>query len=99
MTQLMYTHISRWIKSYKNKQTKVYFGFIRLPSYLENWQDTAGFCLMCSLIFMLGLEPILHCMSSKEAEDKLFYEECEEAEKMQFAYSIFSMFAMFLYYA
>jgi len=32
-------------------------------------------------------------------EGKIFYEECSEAEEIQFPYSIFSVMAMFLYYS
>jgi hypothetical protein len=99
MTQLLYTHVGRWFKSYKAKEMKKYFGIIYLPTYLENWQDMAGFFLMVGLIVMLALEPILWCLGTEEGSKMLFYEECPEADKVNFAYSVFSMLAMFLYYA
>merc|ERR1719440_1367957 len=45
---------------------------------------------------MLCLEPILWCWSHQDG--KLFYENCKEKEDYRFPYTIFSMFAMFLYY-
>merc|ERR1712100_678379 len=48
---------------------------------------------------MLILEPILWCMGSEEARDKLFYQACAEADDYQMPYSIFAMLAMLLYFA
>jgi len=46
---------------------------------------------------MLILEPILWCVN--HANGELFYQECNEANDIQMPYSIFSMFAMLLYFA
>merc|ERR1719240_1572215 len=54
---------------------------------------------MTSLVLMLILEPILWCMGSEEARDRLFFQQCAEADDSQMAYSIFSMLAMLLYFA
>jgi len=97
MTQLLYTHIGKWFKSYRSGDTMVLFNCVKIPTYLQNWQDAAGFSLMVSLITMLALEPILHCLSDDHG--KLFYEGCDQAKETVFAYSVFSMFAMFLYYS
>merc|ERR1740117_2161189 len=43
------------------------------------------------------LEPILWCMGHDDG--MLFFANCSEAVGIQFAYSIFSMFAMLLYFA
>merc|ERR1711967_151886 len=51
-----------------------------------------------SLVVMLCLEPILHCWGSPEANDQMFYEFCASKKDMRFPYTVFSMFAMFLYY-
>merc|ERR1719454_1623409 len=45
---------------------------------------------------MLCLEPILWCWNHQNG--KMFYEFCWEKEDQRFPYTIFSMFAMFLYY-
>merc|ERR1719240_2137326 len=54
---------------------------------------------MTSLVLMLIFEPILWCMGSEEARDKLFYQHCADADDYQMPYSIFSMLAMLLYFA
>merc|ERR1719240_60372 len=54
---------------------------------------------MTSLVLMLIFEPILWCMGSEEARDKLFYQHCADADDFQMPYSIFSMLAMLLYFA
>merc|ERR1719335_1714915 len=51
-----------------------------------------------SLVVMLCLEPIIHCWGSPEANDQMFYEFCAAKKDMRFPYTVFSMFAMFLYY-
>merc|ERR1719263_293904 len=48
---------------------------------------------------MLIFEPILWCITSKEAEKDLFTQVCSESDDNIMAYSIFSMLAMLLYFA
>merc|ERR1719399_2458498 len=45
---------------------------------------------------MLCYEPILQCWEYQRGE--LFYEFCPEKENLRFPYTVFAMFAMFLYY-
>jgi hypothetical protein len=97
MTQLLITHMGKCYRACKTKELKYYLGFIPLPKYLSNWQDMAGFALMTCLLVMFALEPILWCL--QDDGGKLFYEECQHASKIQFTYSLFSMFAVFLYFA
>jgi len=97
MTQLIYTHVGKWWRAYKAKDWKIFFGCIKLPAYLANWQDASGFVLMLCLVFALALEPILWCFSNNDG--KLFNANCTDLSKEgEFAYSLFSMTAMFLYY-
>merc|ERR1719238_908070 len=44
------------------------------------------------------MEPIFWCWGSPEANDQMFYEFCASKKDMRFPYTVFSMFAMFLYY-
>lgn len=97
LTQLLYSHLSRWVKAFRASDLrKVAGGYLKIPQYLDNWQDIAGFALMAALICMLSLEPILHC--SDENEGHLFNEHCKKVEDLDYFYSIFSMLAMFLYF-
>ena len=48
---------------------------------------------------MFILELILWCMGSEEARDRLFFQQCAEADDLQMAYFIFSMMVMLLYFA
>jgi hypothetical protein len=48
---------------------------------------------------MIILEPILWCMGTEGARDRLFFQHCAEADEFQMPYSIFSMIAMLLYFA
>jgi len=64
MTQLLFTHLGKWVKAYRTKDLKYTFGIIPLPSYLDNWQDIASFALLISLLSMFILEPILWCFQN-----------------------------------
>merc|ERR1719191_520341 len=54
---------------------------------------------MTMLVAMLILEPIVWCWNQASELGKLFYEDCAGANDVRFAYSVFSMIAMCLYYA
>jgi len=74
---------------------------IRIPAYLANWQDAAGFTLMVFLFIMLCLEPILHCLGKPDlAGDKtnLFHQDCAAGVELLEAYSICATAAMLLYF-
>jgi hypothetical protein len=96
LTQLMYTHCGKWYRACKNKDMKRFFGYVPLPSYLGSWQDALGFALMVSLMTMACLEPILWCFQNDGG--KMFNEFCPESDPVTFAYSLFSMFCVFLYF-
>jgi hypothetical protein len=93
-TQFAYGHLRDFIKAYKTKDTFKLL-CIPVPKYLKVWQDAASFLLTFSLMSMIILEPIFWCFS--KADGKLFLDNCEG--DAQFAYSLFSMFSMFLYYS
>mmetsp|Transcript_41104 Transcript_41104/g.76493 ORF Transcript_41104/g.76493 Transcript_41104/m.76493 type:complete len:1133 (-) Transcript_41104:34-3432(-) len=96
MTQLLYSHLRDAVRAYKKKNVVKVLCF-RLPKYLNKWQDVAGLFLTISLMVMLALEPILWCWQHNNG--RLFEERCPERADMRFAYTLFSMFAMFLKYA
>merc|ERR1719316_1700131 len=97
MTQLLWSHIRDTVRAYKKKDT-IKILFIAIPRYLKQWQDAANFALTMSLVIMCCLEPIFHCWGSNHQDGKMFYENCSEKEDLRFPYTVFSMFAMFLYY-
>jgi len=96
MMQLLYSHIRDTAKAYRKQDTLKIVGFIRIPRYLRQWQDAANFILTVSLVIMCCLEPIFHCWAHQDG--KLFNEYCPEKEHIRFPYTVFSMFATFLYY-
>jgi len=95
MTQLLFTHLRDSVRAYKKKNT-VTIMYIPIPKYWKKWQDAASLLLTISLMVMLTLEPVLWCWGHNN--DKLFEERCSERSDMRFMYTLFSMFAMFLYY-
>merc|ERR1711988_434639 len=97
MTQLLYTHMTKCFRQIREKKIVWLYGWFPIPAYLRSWQDSAGFALLVMLTMMLILEPILWCINHDQG--KQFFEECEEADDKQMAYSIFSMLAMLLYFA
>eukprot|EP00747_Dinoflagellata_sp_TGD_P160833 gnl/TRDRNA2_/TRDRNA2_178024_c1_seq6.p1 gnl/TRDRNA2_/TRDRNA2_178024_c1~~gnl/TRDRNA2_/TRDRNA2_178024_c1_seq6.p1 ORF type:complete len:392 (-),score=95.32 gnl/TRDRNA2_/TRDRNA2_178024_c1_seq6:11-1186(-) len=101
MTQLIYFHMRECYKSWREKSLVQVYSFIQAPKYLTDWQNTTKLCLMISQVVMLCLEPILWCWAhntNAAGEIAMFYENCPEYEHLRFPYSLFSMFAMFLYY-
>merc|ERR1719253_643622 len=97
MTQLLWTHLSKCFRQIRKKEIIYVYGWIPVPAYLKSWQDSAGFALMVMLVMMLILEPIIWCFNYND--NKQFFEECSEADKLQMPYSVFSMLAMLLYFA
>merc|ERR1719453_1921798 len=95
MTQLLYSHVRDTVNAYRKKDTIKVLLFFSIPRYLKQWQDAANFFLTVSLVVMLCLEPILWCWGHT---NKTFDADCRQVRNLTFPYSIFSMFAMFLYY-
>merc|ERR550532_896618 len=96
-------HLQHIFKDYRSKQTFRFF-CIKLPNYLQNWQDVSNLFLTIALILMLCTEPIAYCVNHNDGStDKtylgLFTAECVQAEGVKFPYSVFSMIAMLLYFA
>jgi len=94
--QLLYVHGKKCFNAFKTGNLIKVMGIVPVPSYLFSWQDSAGFVLMLCLTSMLILEPILWCMGKT---DDLFDTNCDDASNVAFTYSVFSMIAVFLYYA
>jgi hypothetical protein len=95
LVQLLFIHVRNSTHAFRKRDTVRVF-CIAIPRYLKHWQDKAGMCLTLSLLVMLILEPILWCW--KYQNGHLFEADCVEAEEYRFTYTVFSMFAMFLYY-
>jgi len=95
MPQLVYCHTRDSIEAYKKGDTIKVKCFV-VPRYLRMWQNSANLMLTICLVVMLLNEPILWCYEYQHG--KLFHEMCPERDYMRLFYTIFSMFAMFLYY-
>lgn len=98
--QMLYQHAGKSIKAYRKKATDTVklFSCIRVPKYLENWQESANLILMIMLMIMVSFEPILHCMQDNRGV--MFTDICDGSQRFKFfPYSIASMFSMFIYYA
>jgi len=96
MFPLLLEHIRNFVQAYRNKETIKLFKLIPIPKYLKEWQDAASLALTLCLVVILCREPILWCWPHQAGT--LFEERCSEASSMRFSYTLFSMFAMFLYY-
>ena len=97
MTELIFTHIGSIVKGYRKGETVTVLRCIRVPAYLENWQDSGKLVLAVCLIIMLASEPILHCIHDDGG--KMFNTNCAASDQTKiFPYSVFTMFAMILYY-
>jgi len=96
MPQLVYYHARQSVLSYRRGETIKILRLIPFPSYLRQWQEAADCLLAVSIVVMLYLEPILHCWAYQDG--KFAYELCTEKEDLRYSYTVFTMFAMFLYY-
>lgn len=96
MTHLIYCHSRDAFKAFRSSNI-FKLGCIWVPAYLKKWQETASFFLMVSLVIMFAFEPILWC--AKQNEGKRFYQMCSNADSLRYSYTLFSMTAMYLYYA
>jgi hypothetical protein len=95
----LFTHFTKFFHSFRKRDFIFVGGVLPIPSYLAAWQESAGFVLTMKLTMMLILEPIAWCWRSPEAEGKLFLKYCHASEDKIFAYSVFSMISMFIYFA
>uniref|UniRef100_A0A7S2QH85 Ion transport domain-containing protein n=1 Tax=Zooxanthella nutricula TaxID=1333877 RepID=A0A7S2QH85_9DINO len=94
--QWLLFHVRSSLRDYRRREfAKV--GYMTIPAYLVNWQDVASLCLTCILLCMVGLEPIIHCMSEADSEH-IFTEHCDEGERLLFVYSMMSTGAMLIYF-
>jgi uncharacterized membrane protein YgcG len=96
MVQLIFTHMNKICKGLRAKDT-LKIGCIRIPKYLTGWQESAGLGLMSMLVLMLLSEPIIWCLNDDGGNQ--FTQECDAGKDVKFAYSVFSMLAMFLYFS
>eukprot|EP00971_Amphidinium_carterae_P314730 6256045-Amphidinium_carterae.1 len=77
MTQLLFSHASKTWKNYRAGDTVHLWRCFRMPTYLLNWQEVAGFALLLTLLAMMATEPIFWCVN--HTGGRIFYEDCEEA--------------------
>jgi hypothetical protein len=95
MGQMLYSHVGRIVSSYRHGDV-ITLGRCPFPKYLTNWQDAFNLILMLVLIAAMSTEPILHCLSSPDAD--LFATVCPEVKGVSQAYYTMNMVAMILYY-
>jgi len=99
LTQLIFYHARESFKAYRSKNLyRLRRLHVSLPQYWIDVTNAIKLLLMALLLAMLACEPILTCWDHSSS-DMLFFEFCEEAADLAFAYSFFSMLAMFLYYS
>jgi uncharacterized membrane protein YgcG len=97
-TQLIYHHAFETFTAYKRKST-MNIACVRLPLYLEDWQESASLMLAVTLMLMLILEPILWCWDVGASTETLFVEECDAVSNLNWWYSVASAIGMVLYFA
>lgn len=100
MGQWIYFHVKHSCIDLRRKDI-VRVCRVPVPAYLTSWQELASFVLTICLILMLCFEPILYCFQHSSGDYDgagLFTEACPEAADTRFAYSVFSMVAVLLYF-
>jgi hemoglobin-like flavoprotein/uncharacterized membrane protein YgcG len=94
------THVSRSVKAYRRKNTRLFFGTFPVPVYLTNWQDALNLFLTIVLGLMAALEPLFLCLMSpdeppKNKDDTIFVDDCSGVgDGRHTAYGFFACLAM-----
>merc|ERR1740138_1415186 len=78
------SHMTRSIKAYRKKNTRLLFSKVPVPQYLSNWQDALNLGLTIVLALMAILEPLFDCLMSpddpvKDDRDSIFIVTCAAA--------------------
>eukprot|EP00927_Polykrikos_kofoidii_P058435 TRINITY_DN5294_c1_g1_i1.p1 TRINITY_DN5294_c1_g1~~TRINITY_DN5294_c1_g1_i1.p1 ORF type:complete len:1098 (-),score=168.07 TRINITY_DN5294_c1_g1_i1:130-3180(-) len=97
MVVMLREHIKKIARCVRSKDVVVIFRVIPIPRYLQRWQEAANLFFACCLLVMCCTEPILHCLTDKNA--KLFSPTCKAATTIKFfPYSVVSMLAMLVFW-
>eukprot|EP00929_Paragymnodinium_shiwhaense_P033133 TRINITY_DN18251_c0_g1_i2.p1 TRINITY_DN18251_c0_g1~~TRINITY_DN18251_c0_g1_i2.p1 ORF type:complete len:1149 (-),score=288.60 TRINITY_DN18251_c0_g1_i2:196-3642(-) len=98
MGQMQFTHTGKICKAYTDGDTvPAAAGWLKVPAYLANWQESCNLLLTLLLLGMLFTEPILHCVSNDGG--LMFTDQCEGIDDIRDSYYVLNMFAMIVYYS
>jgi len=95
MGQLLIHHVRKAYAATREK-TFIRVRGVPVPTYLSNWQELGGLCLLLSLIGMICTEPIFRCLHY--GGEHLFTRLCTAGEDFYFPYAVFSTCAMLGYF-
>lgn len=96
MTRLMYMHAKFCLRAFRENDTFVWCKCIKVPSYLKDPRDSAGFMLVMLLAMMCVTEPMFHCLTDGDREFPAYT--CPQAVYVQWWYSVFCMGAMAIHW-
>ena len=99
LTKLFYNQCKLFYTDMKTRNLRWVY-FCPVPRYLSSPQHAGNLLLVILLILMYIEEPILWCgiFTTDNPIGPLFTNNCEESEAIKDIYSIFSCFAMLLYW-
>lgn len=100
MGQWIYFHVKHVYKDVEQGRIRK-VSFVPVPLYLSNYQDFASLLLTVMLVIMFAIEPIMFCLKNHDGDfvgAGLFTQMCPDGASTRFAYSLFSMAAMALYF-
>jgi uncharacterized membrane protein YgcG len=95
-----FQHVTKSVKAYRRKNTRLFFGTFPVPVYLTNWQDALNLLLTIVLALMAAVEPLFLCLMSpddppKNRDDTIFVDDCSKVAYDRHAtYGFFACFAM-----
>jgi hypothetical protein len=98
MSQLIYTHVRRFILAFGSGETGKVF-CLTMPNYLHDWRESCSLALAVGLFTMFSMEPILQCwVENDNVLSPNFDYSCGRAKGLSVVYSRLSFLAMILYY-
>jgi uncharacterized membrane protein YgcG len=95
-------HITRSVKAYRKKNTRLLFSKVPVPSYLTGWQDSLNLLLTILLALMAVFEPLFDCLMTpddpkKDPDDSDFVDTCDASTATRHTmYSFLACVAMLI---
>ncbi|CAK0822872.1 unnamed protein product [Prorocentrum cordatum] len=99
--KFLYHHVGNICRDVRDNRI-IRIGQVRVPAYLENYQDCISLLLTMLLLAMLALEPVLICMPHWDEEfvgSGLFTDKCPQVKHIHATYSQLSALATMMFFA
>lgn len=98
MCRLLHYHAKHSLHAYRQGDTVKFMHLVKVPRYLKDPTDFAGFFLSLFVLLMCTHEPLFWCLGSEDGFEEFPSERCHGADAVRFRYSVFCMAAMAIHW-